>query len=260
MKVIMLGDVVGKPGREAIKQEVAGLLQAYSADLLIVNGENAASGNGITAEIVQEMLTAGVSVITMGNHVWDKREIETYITDEPRLVRPGNYPVGTPGKGYYIAKISSGHKVGVISLSGRVYMPELDCPFRKAEELTRLVKQETNIVLIDFHGEATSEKLAMGFFMDGKVSAVCGTHTHVLTADAQILPGGTGYITDLGMTGPRDSILGIKKEIIIKRFITGMPQRFEIADGAYQINGVCISIDESTGLANGIETIDTTTC
>lgn len=254
MRVIIIGDIVGGPGRRAVKENLKSLRLELKADLVIANGENAAGGNGITKVIAQELYAAGVDVITMGNHVWDRKEILDFIDKDTRIIRPANYPNGTPGRGAFVYELN-GYKVGVINLSGRVFLPDLDCPFRKVKELVETLRQETPNIIVDFHAEATSEKIAMGWFLDGKVSAVCGTHTHVQTADERILPEGTAYITDLGMTGPRDSVLGVQVDLVVEKFLSQMPVRFEIATGGYQLNGVLIEINQETGLASNISRI-----
>lgn len=255
MRLLMIGDIVGRPGRRAVKQNLPDLLADKKIDLVIANGENAAGGNGITREVAREMLSCGVDVITMGNHVWNQKESYTYIEKESRIIRPGNYPPGTPGRGAGIFKAKNGIDVGVVNISGRVFMQELDCPFRKADELVNGLKGKADIVIVDFHAEASSEKMAMGWYLDGRVSAVCGTHTHVQTADERVLPGGTAYISDVGMTGPADSVIGVKKELVIEKFITQMPRRFEVAEGLFQFNAAIIEIDPLTARAVHIERI-----
>lgn len=255
MRLLMIGDIVGRPGRRAVKQNLPDLLGDKKIDLVIANGENAAGGNGITREVAREILSCGVDVITMGNHVWNQKESYTYIEKENRIIRPGNYPPGTPGRGAGIFKAKNGIDVGVVNISGRVFMQELDCPFRKADELVNGLKGKADIILVDFHAEASSEKMAMGWYLDGRVSAVCGTHTHVQTADERVLPGGTAYISDVGMTGPADSVIGVKKELVIEKFITQMPRRFEVAEGLFQFNAVIIEIDPLAARAVHIERI-----
>jgi len=251
----MIGDVVGRPGRRAVKVNLEGLKREFDLELVIANGENAAGGNGITREVAQELFSAGVDVLTMGNHVWNKKDALDYIAQETRIVRPANYPPGAPGSGANIYETSRKVKVAVINLAGRAFLQALDCPFRKVDELLKQVKEQARVVVVDFHAEATSEKMAMGWYLAGRVSAVCGTHTHVQTADERILPGGTAYITDLGMTGPRDSVIGAKKENVISRFITQIPLPFEVANGLFQFNGAIIDIDEETGEAMTIRRI-----
>lgn len=251
MNILFIGDIMGNPGRDAIKSFLKPLQQEYSIELSIANAENAAGGKGLTKEVAEELFSNGIEFMTMGNHVWDQRSIMKYIEEEARLIRPANYPIGAPGKGYgYVRK--NGKKVGVLNLSGRVFLPPLDDPFSGAIRWINEMRQETPIILVDFHAEATSEKVALGWFLDGKVSAVVGTHTHIQTADARLLQQGTAYITDVGMTGPRDSVLGVKKEIIINRFLTQLPAKFEIATGALQLNAVVLDLDENTGKARSI--------
>ncbi|MGC7872469.1 TIGR00282 family metallophosphoesterase [Desulfosporosinus sp. SYSU MS00001] len=254
MRILFVGDIVGKPGREAIKRFLKPLQQEYTIDVTIANAENAAAGKGLTKEIAEELFDYGIQFFTMGNHVWDNRDIMNFIDQETRMIRPANYPVGAPGQGSGLIRIN-GCKIGVLNLSGRVYMTPLDDPFSAAIRWINQLKQETPIVFVDFHAEATSEKVALGWFLDGKVSAVVGTHTHIQTSDFRVLPQGTAYITDVGMTGPRDSVLGIKKEIIINRFLTQLPAKFELATGPIQINAVVIDIDEKSGKALKIEAV-----
>ncbi len=255
MRLLIIGDIVGKPGRRAIKQNLPGLVTQLSIDVVIANGENAAGGNGITREVAQEMFNCGVDVITMGNHVWNQKEICNYINQESRIIRPANYPPGAPGRGWGLYRKGKGPHLGVANLSGRIFMQELDCPFRKADELLNELRGRADIIVVDFHAEASSEKMAMGWYLDGRVTAVCGTHTHVQTADERILPGGTAYITDVGMTGPVNSVIGVKKELVIEKFITQIPRRFEVADGLYQFNAVMLEIDDGSFQAVTIERI-----
>lgn len=252
MRLLMIGDVVGRVGRRAVKVNVADLNREFNIDLVVANGENAAGGAGITRETAQELFSYGVDVLTMGNHVWNVKDALDYIDREQRIVRPANYPPGTPGNGANIFETRRKVKVGVINLAGRVFLQAIDCPFRKADEIIARIKKSTNIVIVDFHAEATSEKVALGWYLAGKVSAVVGTHTHIQTADERILPGGTAYLTDLGMTGPRDSVIGVKKETVINKFISQMPQRFEPANGPYQFNAAILEIDEYTGETSSI--------
>ncbi len=258
MKVLFLGDIFGKPGRNAVKKNLASIVKEEEINVVIANGENAAGGLGITPPVCETLLESGIEVITSGNHIYKKREIYSYLDKQPRLIKPANYPPSTPGAGYYIFSgvNTKGRKVAVINLCGRVFVENLDCPFRSAEKLLADIRKETNIIIVDFHAEVTSEKVAMGWFLDGRVSAVIGTHTHVQTADHRILPQGTAYITDAGMVGPRDSVIGVKKEIIIERFLKIMPQRFLVADGDVCFNGVVISIDNISGHANDIKPIN----
>ncbi|MDO8683592.1 MAG: TIGR00282 family metallophosphoesterase [Armatimonadota bacterium] len=254
MRVLMLGDVVGKPGRNTVAQLLPGLREKYSPDLVIANGENAAGGLGITKDATQALLKAGVDVITLGNHTWQKKEIISFIDEETRLLRPANYPPMVPGRGSFVYKTDSGVKIGVVSLIGRTFMAPTDDPFRVMDEVLAQLKRITPIIFVDMHAEATSEKYAMGWYLDGKVTAVLGTHTHVQTSDERIFPNGTAYITDLGMVGPTDSILGLVPEVVINKFITQMPQPFKVADGPTAAMGVIVDF-EADGIATGIERI-----
>ncbi|MBL7085304.1 MAG: TIGR00282 family metallophosphoesterase [Candidatus Omnitrophica bacterium] len=255
MKLLFIGDIVGAPGRKAIRVLLPKLKKRYSIDLSIANGENAAGGSGITPRIAEELFGYGLNMLTSGDHIWKKKEILEIIDSETRILRPLNYPKGSPGAGFGIIKTKKGKSVGVINLEGRVFMSSLDCPFRCAEQALEEIKKETKIILVDIHAEATSEKIALGWFLDGTVSAVLGTHTHVQTADERILPKGTAYITDLGMTGPYDSVIGRKVDQILARFLSQMPVRFEMASEDIQLHGVVLDIDEKTGKANSIERI-----
>jgi metallophosphoesterase (TIGR00282 family) len=252
MKIMMIGDVYGEPGRAILTRLLPRLKDQHHVDFTVVNVENAAGGFGVTQAIAESVLDLGVDVMTTGNHVWDKREITSYIVKENRLLRPANYPEGTPGTGYITVKAGP-HRVTVINLMGRVFMNPIDCPFRKAESILDAVGGETPIRLVDFHCEATSESVAMGWWLDGKVTAVVGTHRHVQTADERVLPGGTAYITDLGMTGPTDGVIGVDREQILQRFLTQMPIRFETAKGPAALHGVVITVDPDTGRASAIE-------
>ncbi|KMK77291.1 TIGR00282 family metallophosphoesterase [Alkalihalobacillus pseudalcaliphilus] len=254
MRILFVGDVVGSPGRAMVDEYLPRLKQKYKPTLTIINGENAASGKGITEKIYKGFLDAGAQAITLGNHSFDKKEIFDFIDDAKNLVRPANYPPGVPGKGYTFVKINQ-IEVAVINLMGRTFLPPIDCPFRKADQILAEVKKRTPYIFVDFHAEATSEKQAMGWYLDGKVTAVVGTHTHVQTADERILPEGTAYITDVGMTGPYDGILGVEKDVIIQRFLTSLPARFEVTHGREQLNGVVIDVDPKTGLAKSIQRI-----
>jgi len=256
MKLLFLGDIVGRPGRDLIRRHVRALASRYGADLVIANGENAAGGAGITRDNMLEILSAGVDVITSGNHVWDKRETLEFIGNEPRLIRPANYPEGTPGLGSYVATAGNGVRVGVINVMGRVFMNTIDDPFRVAErEISRVKQDGATVIFVDFHAEATSEKIAFAYYLDGKVSAVIGTHTHVQTADDRILPGGTAALTDVGMTGPHDGVIGMDKDGVIARFVSGLPARFESATGDPRLHGVVVAVDPANGKATAIERI-----
>ncbi|OLB13256.1 MAG: metallophosphoesterase [Candidatus Rokubacteria bacterium 13_2_20CM_69_10] len=251
MKILMVGDVFGEPGRAALKKLLPKLRQQHAIDLVVVNVENAAAGFGVTPQIAREVLDQGADVMTSGNHIWDKKEIVEYITKENLLLRPANFPAGTPGVGHVTVKAGP-HRVAVVNLMGRVFMSAIDCPFRKADEILNELTKETRVVLVDMHAEATSESVAMGWYLDGRVSAVVGTHRHVQTADERVLPGGTAYITDLGMTGPIDSVIGVDKDLILQRFLTQMPVRFEAAKGPAALHGVVITVDPETGRASDI--------
>lgn len=258
VNILFIGDIVGAPGRQAVSRELHRLIDRYRIDLVIANGENAAGGFGITEEKARELFSLGIDVLTSGNHVWDKKESYSYIRREERLVRPANYPPETIGRGSTIVRTAGGISVGILNLEGRVFMNSLDCPFRTADrEIVRL-KEQANIVFVDFHAEATSEKVALGWYLDGKVSAVIGTHTHVQTADERILPGGTAYMTDAGMTGSFDSVIGVKKELAVERFTTQMPVRFEVAKKDIRLNGAVLGIDEMSGSALSVERISLT--
>lgn len=255
MKILFVGDVVGSPGRDMVTDYVPKLKDKYKPQVTIINGENAASGKGITEKIYKQFLNVGAQVITLGNHTWAKRDIFEFIDDAPHLLRPANFPSDNPGKGLTYLNIN-GQEVAVISLQGRTFLPPTDCPFKKADELIEEANKRTSIIFVDFHAEATSEKQAMGWYLDGRVSVVVGTHTHTQTADERILPDGTAFITDVGMTGPYDSILGVEKETIINRFLDGLPAKFEVdTKGSNQLNGCFIKVDKKTGRATKIERI-----
>lgn len=249
--VLFIGDILGRPGRNALKRSLPQLVKKFAPTLIIANGENAAGGVGITEDIGKDLF-AFVDVLTSGNHVWDKKEALAYLDKEPRLLRPANYPPQNPGKGVYVATDTEGRKVGVLNLQGRVFMEALDCPFRAADEEIEKLRRETPAVIVDFHAEATSEKQAMGWYLDGRASAVIGTHTHVPTADERVLPGGTAYITDAGMAGALNSVIGMKREQAIQKFLTGRPQRFEPAKDGVFLSAVHIEIDADTGKALSI--------
>jgi metallophosphoesterase (TIGR00282 family) len=252
LTVLCVGDVFGEPGRRAIQTLLPKLRKQHEVDLAVVNVENAASGAGVTPPIAKAFLDQGVDVMTSGNHIWDKREIVEYIVKENLLLRPANYPPGTPGAGSIVVKAGP-HKVAVLNVMGRVFLPQLDCPFRKSDEEIARLSQETPIIVVDAHCEATSESQALGWYLDGRVSAVVGTHRHVQTADERLLPKGTAYITDLGMTGPTESIIGVDPQIALSRFLTQMPNRFEPAKGPAALHGAIIRIDPETGRALSIE-------
>ena len=256
MKLLFIGDIVGRPGRDLIRRHARALAALHDADLVIANGENAAGGAGITRDNMLEILSAGVDVITTGNHVWDKRETLEFIGNEPRLLRPANYPEGTPGAGSCVVPAKNGVRVGVINVMGRVFLHAIDDPFRVAErEIAQVRGDGAQVLFVDMHAETTSEKIALSYYLDGMVTAVIGTHTHVQTADERILAGGTACLTDAGMTGPHDGVIGIEKDAIIARFTTGLPGRFETASGDPRLNGVTITVDTSTGRATAIQRI-----
>ncbi|TKB90872.1 MAG: TIGR00282 family metallophosphoesterase [Nitrospira sp.] len=255
MKVLFIGDIFGEPGRRALARAVPRLVAQRQIDIVIGNGENAAGGFGITPELAEELFDLGLSVITTGNHAWDKKEVLDYFPREPRLLRPANYPSGVPGNGSVVVESAGGEQLGVLQLMGRAYMPTLDCPFQVAKKELAALKKRTAAVIVDMHAEATSEKMAMGHYLDGEVVAVVGTHTHVQTADDQILPKGTAYLTDIGMTGPLHSVIGVKKELAIEKFLTGMPRRFEVASGPSVFCAVLLELDARLGKALSIERI-----
>ena len=255
MKILMIGDVVAKPGRKLLKDHLPGLIQDQKLEFVLANAENASHGLGVTAETAEELFHAGVDVLTSGNHIWDKKEILEFIKLESRLLRPANYPPAAPGKGHIIISSKNGCKVGVLNLQGRVFMGPSDDPFRIGLELVDTMKRETPLIFVDMHAEASSEKQAMGWFLDGKVTAVCGTHTHVPTADERLLPNGTAYVTDIGMTGPYDSIIGMEKEAILKKYQDQLPARFEPATGNPILQAMMITADPDTGRARSIERI-----
>jgi metallophosphoesterase (TIGR00282 family) len=251
MNILMVGDVFGESGRAALATLLPRIRQEHAIDLAVVNVENAASGFGVTPQMARQFLDQGVDVMTSGNHIWDRREIVDFITRENLLLRPANFPEGTPGVGYVTVKAGP-HRVGVLNLMGRVFMAPIDCPFRKADEVIPQLRRETPIILVDMHCEATSESQAMGWYLDGRVSAVVGTHRHVQTADERVLPGGTAYITDLGMTGPTEGVIGVDRQLIINRFLHQMPVRFEPAKGPAALHGVVIVVDPESGRASAI--------
>lgn len=255
MRLLFIGDVVGSMGRDQLQQYMPKLKQKYQPQLTIVNGENAASGKGITEKIYKQFLEWGADVVTMGNHTFDKKEIFSFIDDAKKMVRPANFPEGTPGKGILYVNVN-GIEVAIINLQGRTFLPPLDDPFRYADHLVEEAKKRTNVIFIDFHAEATSEKLALAWYLDGQISALVGTHTHVQTADQRILDQGTAYITDVGMTGPYDGIIGTERDAVIRRFLTSLPARFEPPkEGRTQLSGVIIDIDEKTGKSKRIDRI-----
>ncbi|MFA6350295.1 MAG: TIGR00282 family metallophosphoesterase [Candidatus Omnitrophota bacterium] len=252
MKILFVGDVVGKPGRDAVCSIVPVLTKELGLDFVVVNAENSAGGSGITPKVTAELFSCGVDVFTSGDHIWKRREILDIIDQEQRILRPINYPTGAPGRGACVYRAANGVKIGVINVQGRVFMHPMECPFKSARKAQEELSKETKIILVDMHAEATSEKIALGWYLDGLVSAVVGTHTHVQTADECILPKGTAYITDLGMAGPMDSVIGRKKEEVLERFVTSVPVKFSVAENDIQLQGVILDIDENTGKANSI--------
>jgi metallophosphoesterase (TIGR00282 family) len=253
IRLLFIGDIVGRPGRDLVRHGLQAIVERHQIDLVIANAENAAAGFGITREIGDHLLEWGVDVMTSGNHIWDKKEALDYIGTEPRLLRPANYPAGAPGNGSYLARTRDGRSVGVVNVMGRVFMLNIDDPFTSVLREIEALKQRTRIVFVDFHAEATSEKIAMGWHLDGKVTAVVGTHTHVQTADERILPKGTAYLTDVGMTGPHDSIIGVEIEAALGKFLTALPAKFDTATGNPRLNAVIVEADEATGRATDIE-------
>jgi metallophosphoesterase (TIGR00282 family) len=254
MRILFIGDIVGKPGRRAVRELLPGIIEEHRIDMVIANCENAAAGFGVTSEIVEELYGNRINILTSGNHIWDKKEIMEFVEGYDMLLRPANYPAGVPGRGSAVTAAEEGTRVGVINLAGRVFMHPLDCPFRTADREIEKMKNRTRVIIVDMHAEATSEKSAMGWYLDGRVTAVLGTHTHVQTADERILPGGTAFITDVGMTGPFDSVIGIKKESILNRFLLQIPNKFDVAAGDIRLQGVIVEVDPD-GRAAGIERI-----
>jgi metallophosphoesterase (TIGR00282 family) len=255
VNILLIGDVVGKPGREAVAALVPQLRRERGLDLVIANGENSAHGAGMTSSTAKALFEAGVDVVTSGDHTWDQKGFEQEIENFPQLIRPQNFPPGAPGRGSVVVTVNDRMSVAVLNLIGRVFMPNNDDPFRAAHAEVAKLRRQTNIIIVDLHAEATSEKIAMGRYLDGQVSAVIGTHTHVQTSDEQILPKGTAYLTDAGMCGPHDSVLGREVEPVLKRFLTQMPQKMEVATGKVELCGVIIAVDEDSGRARGIERI-----
>jgi len=251
MRILFIGDIVGSPGREMVTKHLAEIIARERADLVIINGENSAAGFGITPKIADELLALDVDVITGGNHSWDKKEIQEYIPNEPRLLRPANFPK-SPGRGLYVGTSRGGVRYAVLNLQGRVFMTQLDCPFRTADAELAKIPSDVKVIFVDMHAEATSEKQAMGWYLDGRVSVVVGTHTHVATADERVLPNGTAFITDVGMTGPHESVIGMDRAAMVKRFLDSMPTKFEVAIGDVRINGILADVDETTGRARSI--------
>jgi len=255
MNILFIGDIVGRPGREAVRKGLRGVVEHHGVDFVIANGENAAAGFGITKDIGDALFEMGIDVMTSGNHIWDKKEVLDYIVSEPRLLRPANYPAGVPGRGSYVAHSGDGRAVGVVNVMGRVFMTPIDDPFAVVLREIDAIRHKSRIIIVDFHAEATSEKVAMGWHLDGKATLVVGTHTHVQTADERILPQGTAYLTDAGMTGPHDSIIGMEREPSLARFLTGLPSKFEPASGNPRLNGIVVSADDKTGRATAVTRI-----
>ena len=255
MRILFLGDIVGRPGREIISELLPDLREKENIDFVIANGENAAGGSGLTPKITEDLLGSGIDVLTSGDHIWNKREIYEFLNKTERLIRPANYPEGAPGKGFTVLDVGSRGKICVINIIGRVFMDAVDCPFKMVRKVVEQVKETAKVIVVDIHAEATSEKVAMGWYLDGLVSIVAGTHTHIQTADEKILPKGTAYITDCGMTGPYDSVIGRKQESILARFLTQMPTRFEMAENDVEMHGIIAEISDLTGKAESIKRV-----
>ncbi|MDD5691608.1 MAG: TIGR00282 family metallophosphoesterase [Candidatus Omnitrophica bacterium] len=255
MNILFIGDIVGSPGRKAIAKLVPGLRAEMGIDFVIANAENSSGGSGITAKVAAELFSSGVDVLTSGDHIWKKSEIFQLINQEERILRPINYPEGSPGRGAHVFKAANGLKVGVINVNGRVFMDALECPFKTTLRACNELAKETKIIIVDVHAEATSEKVALGWYLDGKASAVLGTHTHIQTADEKILPKGTAYLTDAGMTGPYDSVIGRNVEDVLTRFLSSIPVKFNVAEENIQLHGAFVRIDEKTGSAVSISRV-----
>jgi len=256
MHILFVGDIFGKPGREIARRAIPALIEQRAIDFVIANVENSAAGFGVTGDIADVILSYGVDVMTSGNHVWDKKEVLDYMPRQPRLLRPANFPAGVPGRGSYLGRTRTGEPVGVVNVMGRVFMAPLDDPFAVALREIETMRAKTRVIFVDFHAEATSEKVAMGWHLDGKATAVVGTHTHVQTADDRLLPKGTAYLTDAGMTGPFDSIIGVAIEPALGRFVNGMPAKFDAASGPGRLNAVIVTADPATGRATAIERLN----
>ncbi|MCX5781264.1 MAG: TIGR00282 family metallophosphoesterase [Elusimicrobia bacterium] len=251
MKILFIADVVGQPGRETLCKRFPEIKEKEKPDFIIANAENAAGGKGLTGPTAREIFGCGIDVITLGNHAFDRKEIEEVINN-PKILRPANYPPNVQGKGYGVYHLDGKGKIAVINIMGRIYLPNIDCPFRGINDILEIIKKETKVIIVDFHAEVTSEKNAMGWYLDGRVSAVIGTHTHIPTADEKILPLGTAYITDVGMTGPVEGVIGMDKEIVLKKFLTGLPHPFVVAKGQTVMQGCVVEIDENSGKAQSI--------
>jgi hypothetical protein len=258
MKLLFIGDIFGKPGREIVRRGLPALLDHHAIDFVIANGENAAAGFGITGDIADVLFGYGIDVMTSGNHVWDKKEVLDYIPRQSKLLRPANFPAGVPGRGSYLGRTRTGEPVGVVNVMGRVFMSPLDDPFAVVLREIEALRAKTRVIIVDFHAEATSEKVAMAWHLDGRATAVLGTHTHVQTADERLLPGGTACLTDAGMTGPHDGVIGMDRQSVIARFRTGLPARFEPAGGDIRLHGALITADPATGRAESIERVAVT--
>jgi hypothetical protein len=258
MRILFIGDIVGKPGAKLVRTALARLIEEGEIDFVVANGENLAGGSGVTPEIADELLRSGVDVLTSGNHIWDKKQVYGYIEREPRLLRPANYPPGAPGQGYLVGRTRRGDPVAVLNVMGRVFMQPLDNPFGVVLNLIERARRDARVIIVDFHAEATSEKVAMGWHVDGLVTALIGTHTHVQTADERVLPKGTAYITDVGMTGPHDSVIGVAKEPALQRFVTGLPARFDVASDDVRLHAVVVDADRDIGRARAITRLSLT--
>jgi metallophosphoesterase (TIGR00282 family) len=256
MRILFVGDIFGKPGREIARRAIPALVEQESVDFVIANVENSAAGFGVTGDIADTILSYGVDAMTTGNHVWDKKEVLDYIDEQPRLLRPANFRPGTPGRGSYLGRTRTGEPVGVINLMGRIFMQPIDDPFAVVLKEIETLRAKARVIVVDMHAEATSEKVAMGWHLDGRVTAVFGTHTHVQTADERILPKGTAYLTDVGMTGPHDSVIGVTTEAALGRFVTGMPAKFESASGPGRLNAVIVTADQATGRATAVDRLN----
>lgn len=253
MNILFIGDIFASPGRRIVAEHLQQIISEEHIDLAIANAENSAGGFGVTPNVAQELFSFGLDVLTTGNHVWDKREVYDYLNREPRLLRPGNYASSLPGSGLYIGKARNGAQYAVMNLQGRVHLPPIECPFRKADEMLATIPAEVKVRFLDFHAEVTSEKIALGWYLDGRITGLVGTHTHIPTADARVLPKGTAYQTDCGMTGPYDSVIGVEKDTVIQRFLTQLPMRFEAAKNMVELHAVIISLDETTGRATSVK-------
>jgi 2',3'-cyclic-nucleotide 2'-phosphodiesterase len=252
MRLLFIGDIVGSPGRRVVEERLADIVAQESIDLVLANGDNVAGGFGITSRLAEELLALGIEVLCGGNHIWDRKEVSDYLPHQPRLLRPANFPDGAPGSGLFVGETRAGVPFAVLHVQGRTFMPAIDCPFRTADHELARVPEPVKVIVVDAHAEATSEKQALGWYLNGRVSAVIGTHTHVATADERVLPGGTAFITDVGMTGPHDSVIGMDQQAVLDRFLRGLPARFEVASGNLAMNAVRIEIDPKTGRADSI--------